>query len=79
MIHQPPTNTPGHPWQPHDHRYHATWEHFTFTADTDSELAETCAMFCLAGWSVWHSGFLDTPEGKRFGAVMYRAKGATQR
>lgn len=76
MIHQPPTNTPGHPFDPQNANYLTTWEHFAFTADTDGELAEAMAMFCLAGWSVWIAGLLDTPEGKRFGAVMYRTKEA---
>lgn len=74
MIQQPSTNTPGHPW---DRSRPDRWEHFPFIADTDGELGETMAMFCLAGWSVWFSGFIDTPDGKRFGAVMYRTKNAT--
>ena len=80
MIHQPPTNTPGHPW---DCSHPDRWEYFSFTADTNAELGEHMAMFCLAGWSVWKSGIednglVDTPDGKRFGAVMYRAKKVTE-
>ncbi len=84
MIHQPQTNTPGHPWQPDNPAHHATWEHFAFTADTNAELGEQMAMLCLSGWTVWKAssgngsdgdnGLIDTPDGKRFGAVMYRAK-----
>lgn len=86
MIHQPPHNMPGHPWQPDNAAHHATWEHFAFTADTNAELGEQMAMLCLAGWSVWiassgngngsngDDGLIDTPDGMRFGAVMYRAK-----
>lgn len=72
MIRQPQVNTPGHPW---DGTQPDRWEHFSFTADTNAELGEAMAMFCLAGWSVWTGGgLIDTPDGMRFGAVMYRAK-----
>lgn len=71
------TNTPGHPW---DHSRPDCWEHFAFTSDTNAELGEQIAMFCLAGWTVWAGGdeLIHTPDGMRFGAVMYRAKNASE-
>lgn len=60
----------GHPWD-RDSR----WEQITVTATTEPALNEAVANQCLAGWSCWISGLLDTPNiGKQFAAVMYRAK-----
>ena len=68
----------GHPWQDGDDRLNTMWEQFQIIASTEAALNEQVAKYCLAGWTCWISGLLDTPHiGKQFAAVMYRVKPQT--
>ena len=68
----------GHPWQDGDDRLNTMWEQFQVIASTEAVLNEQVAKYCLAGWTCWVSGLLDTLHvGKQFAAVMYRVKSQT--
>ena len=71
--------TSGHPWREVDVEMHdLNWERFQLIASTEATLNEQVAKYCLAGWTCWVSGLLDTPRiGKQFAAVMYRVKPQT--